>query len=108
MENLIEKHRDAKKTLMYDAYWREGICEVLRSIYDDVHDYPDKELKKKITKKLVRSMQMAAKMAERLAYYRETYSDKSGNLGIHLKNIPEYKEIKQKRRARIRKTNHSE
>jgi len=101
MKQQIEAHRDAKETLMYDAHWKECICETLRSIYDDIHDYPDKKLKSSITKKLVQAMEMASKISERFAYYNQKYGEmETGHRGKSLKLIPNYQQTKQRRRAR--------
>lgn len=102
MAYLINR-KESKRSLIYYAHWKKGICETLRSIYDDIHDYPDKKLKKKITDKLVEAMLMATRMQTRLAYLRDTYNDMSGSQGDYLKLIPEYKQNKLRRKARIKK-----
>lgn len=103
MEIVIEKHKKAGPTLLYDAQWRETLCETLRMICDDVYDYPDKALRENIISKLTKAMEAAGKMAERLAYYEAKYNDTTGNNGANLPLIPNYRENKKRRRARMTK-----
>jgi len=91
---------EARRTLIYDTHWKECICETLRVIYDQIQDYPDKELKEKITEHLVTAMVQATKMVNRLAYYRDTYKDETGSSGGNLKLIKNFKEIKKMRQKR--------
>lgn len=71
----LNEREEARRTLIYDTHWKECICETLRLIYDQLHDYPDKELREKITESLVTGMVQATKMVNRLQYYLDTYKD---------------------------------
>jgi hypothetical protein len=96
------ERKDARDRLIRYTHHTMSICEKLRTIYDDVADYPDKKLKANITEKLVDCMLMTKNIASRFAYYRDTYHDKTGSHGKHLGKYEseEFHRIKKIRKAR--------
>jgi hypothetical protein len=94
------ERRMAKKRLLYHIDKRITICEVMRQVYDEIHDYPDKELVAKITEKLVDMMVMTKHIATRFAYFTSKYHDKTGTEGTNLKPTSDYEFTKLMRRAR--------
>ena len=79
--------RAVKKSLIMSTNSRQCICETLRLIYDELHDYPDNVLKEKVVELLVDAMVMAKKMQNRLLYYKKTYNDGTGDDGANLKRL---------------------
>ena len=86
MGDIGKERRMARKSLMTGANIFRSICEVLREIYDVVHEL-DEEPKEKITELLVDAMVMAKKMDNRLGYYHKTYQDTTGRAGKGLVRI---------------------
>lgn len=80
----IYTREEIKNNLKTGVSREMGICETIRCVYDLVYKLPDGEVKENMTEKLVDALHMAKKMADRLAYYYETYHDKTGAWGEHL------------------------
>lgn len=68
-----EDREEMRKELMYTAYAYPCICETLRTIYDVIHELPDKKLQDNIVEKLIDAMFMSKKMSEKLTYYHLKY-----------------------------------
>jgi hypothetical protein len=92
-----------RKTVRWDLMKGAGghyvLCEVLRLVYDEIYNLPKKK-RDKITGLLVDGMVMSKKMSDRLHYYRETYGDKTGHKGRHLRRVGDYAKRKLMRKRR--------
>ena len=102
-EEQLQERKETRDRLIRYTHHTMSICEKLRTIYDDVADYPDKELKEKITEKLIDCLIMTKNIATRFAYYRDTYHDKTGSQGKHLGKYEsaEFHRIKAMRKKRV-------
>ena len=98
MSKRIYTREEIRLSLVKGVNKELGICETIRMVYDDIYDLPASEWKEHITEHLVDALWMGKKMADRLAFYYETYHDKTGSWGEHL--IPQSGNMTKKRRNR--------
>lgn len=87
-------------SLMCEVNDTYGICEVLRFIYDEIHEMEDKKKKEKIVNYLVDAMTMSKKIVSKLQYYRETYTDDKSHSGKNLKKLEGNVERRKMRESR--------